>query len=513
MLKQSLQQKLLQKLSPQQIQLMKLLQVPTIALEQRIKEEMEINPALEEGRDEDEDEDIKGETEDEVEIEDEYEEDNESSDEEKELAEEYKEEKKETEELGNDEFNIDEYLEDYDDTPDYKYSANNSSKDDELYEAPVTVAVSFQEQLLTQLGLITLDDKQKKIAVHLIGSIDDDGYIRREILSISNDLAFTQNLEASSEEIEAALKIIQTFEPAGVGARNLQECLLLQLQRNDDGSKNYKSARLIISKYMEEFSKKHYDKIADRCDLNDEDLKAVMQIILKLNPRPGNSSYEGNRSVQHVVPDFIVTNNEGVLELSLNSKNMPELRLSKTYLEMLATYGKEKAKHRGEKEALTFVKQKVDSAKWFIDALSQRNDTLLSTMTAIMNYQYDFFLEGDERFLKPMILKDIADIVGLDISTVSRVANSKYVQTQFNTFLLKRLFSEAMSTDSGEEVSSREVKKILEDAVQNESKKKPLPDDQLMKLLNDKGYNIARRTIAKYREQLGIPVARLRKEL
>lgn len=516
MLKQQLQQKLLQKLSPQQIQLMKLLQVPTIALEQRIKEEMEMNPALEEGRDEEEEEQS-NEEEEKLDNQEDYEEEKKEDEVEDDFADDIKEERKEKEkekeELGNDEFNIDDYLEDYDSSPDYKYSAGNTSPDDEQYEAPVIVSASFSEQLLTQLGLTSLNPKQQIIAEHLIGSIDDDGYLRRDLNGIANDLAFTQNIEVSVDELLAVLKIIQSFDPAGVGARDLQECLLLQLQRHDDGSKDYEKAILIISKYMEEFSKKHYDKIAARCDLDDAGLKRIMQIILKLNPRPGNTTFEGNKSVQHVVPDFIVNNNEGVLELSLNSKNMPELRLSRTYLEMLSTYSKDKAKNRSAKEALTFVKQKIDSAKWFIDAIKQRNDTLLGTMTAILNYQYDFFLDGDEKLLKPMILKDIADIVGLDISTVSRVANSKYVQTQTGTFLLKRLFSEAMQTDSGEEVSSREVKKILEEAVAGENKKKPLPDDLLMKLLNDKGYNIARRTVAKYREQIGIPVARLRKEL
>lgn len=507
MLKQGLQQKLLQKLSPQQIQLMKLLQVPTVALEQRIKEEMEINPALEEGRDEDDDK------EDELNNDENTEAD--TTDESKDETGEDAMDEPKAEELPNDadDFNMDDYIADYDDSPDYKYSANNTSKDDEAYEAPVTLSVSFHDQLLAQLGLLPVSKNDQVIAEHLIGSIDDDGYIRRDLIAISNDLAFTQNLDVSVTEIERVLKLIQTFDPAGVGARNLQECLLLQLQRNDNGSEDYKHAQLIISKYMDEFSRKHYDKIAARCGLNDEALKAVMHLVLKLNPKPGNSGYEGARSVQHIVPDFIIVNNDGALELSLNSKNMPELRLSKTYMEMLQTYSKEKNKNRGNREALQFVKQKIDAAKWFIDAINQRNETLLGTMSAIMNYQYEYFLEGDEKLLKPMILKDIADIVGLDISTVSRVANSKYVQTQFNSFLLKRLFSEAMSTDSGEEVSSREVKKILEEAVANESKKRPLPDDQLMKLLNDKGYNIARRTIAKYREQLGIPVARLRKQL
>ncbi|MEO8147925.1 MAG: RNA polymerase factor sigma-54 [Bacteroidia bacterium] len=515
MLKQSLQQKLLQKLSPQQIQLMKLLQVPTIALEQRIKEEMEVNPALEEGRDDDDEDEEQGETDDEQKVEEveEYEEEKKEKEEkEEDYSDDYREERQEKEEP-NDDFNIDDYLQDYDSSPDYKYNANNTSKDDEEYEVPVTVSTTFQEQLILQLGLTPMNEKEHRIAEHLVGSLDDDGYLRRDLSAISNDLAFTQNIETDVAELEDVLKTIQTLDPPGVGARNLQECLLLQLHRTDDGTKEYGKAIEIVQKYMDEFSKKHYAKIAARCDLDDEELKEVMHIIIKLNPRPGNTAYEGQRSAQHIVPDFIVGINEGVLELSLNSKNMPELRLSKTYMEMLQTYAKDKSKNRASREALTFVKQKIDSAKWFIDAIKQRNDTLLTTMTTIMNYQYDFFLEGDEKLLKPMILKDIADIVGLDISTVSRVANSKYVQTQFGTFLLKRLFSEAMQTDSGEEVSSREVKKILEEAIAGENKRKPLPDDKLMKLLNDKGYNIARRTIAKYREQLGIPVARLRKEL
>ncbi len=514
MLKQTLQQKLLQKLSPQQIQLMKLLQVPTIALEQRIKEEMEINPALEEGRDEgdEDDEELNNETNDELQLEDEQEEEQTKDKEEKEddYLDDYKEEPKEKE---TDDFNIDDYMEDYDSSPDYKYNANNTSKDDEEYEVPVTVSTTFQEQLISQLGLISLSEKQHRIALHLVGSLDDDGYLRRDLSSIANDLAFTQNIITDETELLSVLKIIQSLEPPGIGARDLRECLLLQLHRTDDGSKEHGKAIEIIEHYMEEFSKKHYAKIASRCNLDDDELKEVMHIIIRLNPRPGNTAYEGQRSIQHIVPDFIVNNNEGVLELTLNSRNMPELRLSKTYMEMLQTYSKEKSKNRSSREALTFVKQKIDSAKWFIDAIKQRNDTLLTTMTAIMNYQYEYFVEGDEKLLKPMILKDIADIVGLDISTVSRVANSKYVQTQYGTFLLKRLFSEAMQTESGEEVSSREVKKILEEAIAGENKRKPLPDDKLMKLLNDKGYNIARRTVAKYREQLGIPVARLRKEL
>jgi RNA polymerase sigma-54 factor len=486
MLKQTLQQKLLQKLSPQQIQLMKLLQIPTVALEQRIKEELEINPALEEGSEE--------EIEDEEEVaEEEFDQDEGSGD------------------SDQADFDINDYIQD--DEPYYKTQVNNTSRDDERHEVPLSVGNTFHELLISQLGLSDFDDKQYLIATHLIGSLDDDGYLRREIRAVVDDLAFTQNIVTNEEEVLEVLKVIQTFDPPGVGARDLQECLILQIDRKKDSSDHTELARIILEQYMDEFSKKHYEKIEKSLSITEDELKSAIQEILHLNPKPGGSYSDEPRSVQHIVPDFIMTIRDGELELNLNARNAPELRISKQYQEMLETYSKESGDHKSNKDAVQFVKQKLDSAKWFIDAIKQRQITLMRVMEAIMNYQVDYFMEGDETKLKPMILKDIADIVQLDISTISRVANSKYVQTHFGTYLLKSFFSEALTTDSGEEVSSREVKKILQDAIDNEDKKKPLPDVKLMNLLNKKGYNIARRTVAKYREQLGIPVSRLRKEL
>ncbi len=506
MLKQGLQQRLLQRLSPQQIQLMKLLQVPTAALEQRIKEEMELNPALEEGSEE-EAEELEEEFPDDLAFEEEQK---------KEEGEENDFEQDFEDDSGDDQrkedFEIDDYIQD-DDVPYYKTSVNNTSPDDERYEAPVISGSSFQDQLKSQLGILELDEKQHQIGLQLIGSLDDDGYLRRDIDSVVDDLAFSQNVTATQEEVLLVLKIIQTFDPAGVGARDLQECLMLQLQRKDDSDPAIRNALKIVGDYIDEFSKKHYEKLAGHLAVDDEGLKEAVGEILKLNPRPGSTAATDTRTSEAVIPDFIISNEEGKLDLSLNSKNAPELRLSRTYTEMLADYAKDKSNKKTNKDAFVFVKQKLDSAKWFIDAIRQRQATLLTTMTAIMNYQKEYFLEGDEKLLKPMILKDIADIVGMDISTISRVANSKYVQTPFGTFLLKTFFSESLTTESGEEVSSREVKKILSDAVAEEDKRNPLPDDQLARLLNEKGYNIARRTIAKYREMLNIPVARLRKEI
>ncbi len=493
MLKQSLQHKLLQKLSPQQIQLMKLLQVPTIALEQRIKEELEINPALEEGP-ETEDGETAEESQDEVsETENEFDENGEPTEKER------------------DDFDISEYIQD--DEPYYKLNANNTSPDEERNEIPLSVGNTFHELLLNQLGLCDFDDQQYLIATHLIGSLDDDGYLRRDIKSLVDDLAFSQNIISTEEAIAEILAVIQTFDPPGVGARDLQECLLIQLDRKKQSGPDLTLARKIIHEYMDEFSKKHYEKIEKTLNLAPDELKRAVNEILHLNPRPGGSYSDEPRSSQHVVPDFLIFNSDGILELTLNSRNAPDLRISRQYNEMLEAYSKDSKTSKTSRDAMMFVKQKLDAAKWFIDAIRQRQITLIRTMDAIMNYQKDYFIEGDEKKLRPMILKDIADIVGLDISTISRVANSKYVQTPFGTFLLKSFFSEALSTDSGEEVSSREVKKILSDYIGGENKNKPLTDEKLMKLLNDKGYNIARRTIAKYREQLGIPVARLRKEL
>lgn len=497
MLRQSLQQKLLQKLSPQQIQLMKLLQVPTVALEQRIKEEIEINPALEEGEEGD-DEEFKNE-----------EEDTTSDSEEKETTDD---DFAENEVERQDDFDIADYIQD-EDLPYYKTAVNNSSADDELIEIPISVSGSFQDNLLTQLGLCDLDDKQYLVAQQLIGSLDDDGYLRRDLNAIVDDLAFSQNIHTSHEEIIEMLKVIHTFDPPGIGARNLQECLLLQLERKAEDHPASKLAFTIVKKYMDEFSKKHYDKIEKQLFLQENELKDAIHEILKLNPRPGNTNNEGAKSVQHIIPDFLITNTDGVLEVTLNSRNAPDLRISRSYSEILGTYHKDKKKDKSAREAMQFIKQKVDAARWFIDAIEQRQFTLLKTMTAIMEYQQEYFTDGDETKLKPMILKDIAEIVQMDISTVSRVANSKYVQTPYGTFLIKTFFSESLSTDSGEEVSSREVKKILSDAIGGEDKQHPLPDEKLVVILKEKGYNIARRTIAKYREQLNIPVARLRKEL
>ncbi len=484
MLRQVQSQKLLQKLSPQQIQLMKLLQLPTIALEQRIKEEMEMNPALEEGEEEEET----------------------NSD----LEDENYDDAAPEEDNQRDDFSISDYMDD-DEGASYKLKVNNTSPDEERKEIPFSVGVSFQDILESQLGMKDLDDREYQIALYLIGNLDDDGYLRRDLNSIVDDIAFSQNIDTTEEEMEKLLKVIQEFDPAGVGARDLRECLLIQLKKKQPQLGIIQLATEVVEKQMDEFSKKHYDKISKKLEIDEEILKDVIHEILKLNPRPGNSMADGQKSFQQVIPDFIINIDEGELQLTLNSRNAPELRVSKAYSKMMEEYSK--TKDKSSKEASMFVKQKLDGAKWFIDAIQQRSYTLLYTMNAIMEYQRDYFLEGDETLLKPMILKDIAEKVGLDISTISRVANSKYVQTPFGTFLLKTFFSESLSTDSGEEVSTREVKKILEDCIAAESKKKPLTDDKLTKILKEKGYNIARRTIAKYREQLDIPVARLRKEL
>lgn len=486
-LRQGLNQKLLQKLSPQQIQLMKLLQIPVANLEQRIKEELQENPALEEGAEEEE-EDLNNEDDD--------------------IADDVDEELSERE----DDISLDEYLID-DEIPDYKTSVNNTSPDDERREMPLISQGNFQDQVLAQLYVLDFDDREYHIAEQLVGSIDDDGYLRRELSAIVDDLAFAQNIASTIEELEQILKAIQTLDPPGIGARSLQECLELQLERKGNKRDSIPVAKKILHRHFDEFSKKHYDKISKELSINDQELKKAIDEILKLNPRPGNAMNQGQRSIEHIIPDFIITNNDGVLELVLNSRNAPELKMSRDYKEMLDHYSKDKKNAKANKVAVTFVKQKLDSAKWFIDALKQRQHTLFHTMHTIMEYQYDYFQEGDMRKLKKMVLRDIAEKIGMDISTVSRVANSKYVQTPFGTFLLKSFFSEGMQTDSGEEVSSKEVKQILSDCIGAEDKRKPLTDDALTKILNKKGYNIARRTVAKYREMLDIPVARLRKEL
>jgi RNA polymerase sigma-54 factor len=496
-LSQSLQQKLLQKLSPQQIQLMKLLQVPTANLEERIKEELEENPALEQ-TDESHD--------------DSYEE---NKDEFADSGDDYNESGEEEFDSKDDYENID--ISDYvhegdDDIADYKLRDENYGDQEEKSSLPYSVETSFYEMLEAQLGMLKLDERQYKIAEQIIGSIDEDGYLRRETSAIVDDLAFRQNIDSTEEEVEALIKRIQRFDPPGVGARDLQECLLLQLQRQKEEGRDVDVAIQALTRYFDEFTKKHYEKIQRGLNLDDEQLREVMMQITKLSPKPGGNVGEVNKAESYVVPDFFIHNNGGKLELTLNSKNAPELRISEGYRDMLKEYDRSAKKDRRQKEAVLFIKQKIDAAKWFIDAIKQRQHTLLSTMTAIMNHQYDFFLTGDETTLRPMILKDIAEKTDLDISTVSRVANSKFVQTEFGTYRLKFFFSESLTTDTGEEVSTREVKKILSDLIEFENKKKPLSDERLTELLQEKGYNIARRTVAKYREQLNIPVARLRKE-
>lgn len=494
-LSQSLQQKLLQKLSPQQIQLMKLLQVPTANLEIRIKEELEENPALEldeekheEGADE---------------LKDEFSENGEEEFEEKDGSE---------DEYEN--IDISDYVQEGDDeVGDYKLRDDNYPEEDEGRQLPYKAETSFYELMTTQLGLLRLEEKEQAIAEQIVGSLDEDGYLRRETSAIVDDLAFRQNISATEAEVESLIKRIQQFDPPGVAARDLRECLLIQLFRQKDEGKPVDIAIRAISKYFDEFTKKHYEKIQRGLDLDDDQLKEVMQWIIRLNPKPGGNLGEMSKAENYVVPDFFIMNNAGKLELTLNSRNAPELRISEGYRDMLKEYDRGAKKDKRQKEAVLFIKQKIDAAKWFIDAIKQRQHTLLSTMNAIMEHQYDFFLTGDETELKPMILKDIAEKTNLDISTVSRVANSKFVQTEFGTYRLKFFFSESLSTDSGEEVSTREVKKILSDLIEAEDKKHPLSDERLTELLQEKGYNIARRTVAKYREQLNIPVARLRKEL
>jgi RNA polymerase sigma-54 factor len=496
-LSQGLQQKLLQKLSPQQIQLMKLLQVPTAILEERIKEEMEENPALEQN-DENSDDALTDDTKDEFDTSDEEEYDLDGSEDE------------------YDNLDLSDYVNDSDDdVADYRMKDDNYPDPDEKKSNPVKLETSFYELLLQQLGLLKLEAHQQVIAEQIVGSLDDDGYLRRETSAIVNDLAFRQNIDTNDDEVERIIRMIQQFEPAGICARNLQECLLIQIEMKLKQKKDadIKTAHLILEKYFEEFTKKHYEKIQRSLAITDEQLKEAMQQILRLSPKPGGNLGVANKAENYIIPDFYILNNAGSLELTLNSRNAPDLRISEGYRDMLKEYERGSKKDKRQKEAVMFIKQKIDSAKWFIDAIKQRQNTLLHTMSSIMNHQKEFFLTGDETELRPMILKDIAEKTGLDISTVSRVANSKFVLTEFGTYRLKFFFSESLSTESGEEVSTREVKKILSDLIGAEEKKKPLSDERLTELLQEKGYNIARRTVAKYREQLNIPVARLRKEL
>lgn len=463
---------------------MKLLQVPTVELEQRIKEELEVNPALEEGAD--------------------------STDEEKETPEDTFDEDENSD--SRDDFDISDYMDD-DDTPTYKLSIRNRGADDDEKSMPLVSGSSFRDALENQLSLRNVTERQENLAKTIIGNLDDDGYLRRDTENIVDDLAFSQGIITDNDELIKVLEIVQNLDPPGIGARDLRECLLLQLKRKDHNYPSVRIAEEVLDKHFTAFTKKHYDRILKKMDISDDDLKIAIGEIVNLNPRPGNSLRDSSRSAEHVIPDFIITVEDDELLLSLNSRNAPELRVSESYKQMLKGYAAAKQRDRKQKDAVMFVKQKIDSARWFIDAIKQRQQTLMLTMDAIMNYQKDYFLTGDETMLRPMILKDIAEIVHLDISTISRVANSKYAQTPYGTFLLKSFFSESLSTDTGEEVSTREVKRILEDFIDAEDKKKPLTDDKLANLLRDKGYNIARRTVAKYREQMNISVARLRKQL
>ncbi|MBI1315417.1 RNA polymerase factor sigma-54 [bacterium] len=483
MLKQSLSQKLSQRLSPQQIQLMKLVQLPTLALEERIQEELEENPALEEG------EDLRDEEQNALEF------DGEDST-----------------HIEADDINIDEYLSD-DEIPDYRVKSNNYAAEDEGHESPLSEGIGFYEALRSQIGMLSLDERSRQLAEYLVGNLDEDGYLRRELEAVVDDLAFSANVDTSLEQLELVLEAIQSLEPAGIGARDLRECLLLQINRKPR-NESVALASIILTDYFEEFVRKHYDRIMDRLSCDEAALREALAEIGKLNPKPGNSTDSGGRQPdQVVVPDFLIQLTDGTLELSLNGRNAPELNVSRVYREMLETYKASQSKSREQKEAVLFVKQKIDSARWFIDAIKQRQQTLLMVMGAIVEKQQAYLLSGDERDLEPMILKDIAEATGLDISTVSRVASNKYVQTPYGSFLIKDLFSESMTNEQGEEVSTREIKSILEELIGAEDKRRPLTDEKLMELLHEKGYPIARRTVAKYREQLGISTARMRKEL
>lgn len=501
MLRQSTQQRLQQRLSPQQIQIMKLLQVPTVNLEERIKEEMEENPALEYESDNPKAED------------DIYGLDEKENDEEGHADSDPAEEDVALSDDTAEKVDLDDYLRG-EDSGSYGNDYNADDFDSDRQPIPIRLETSFHEHLISQLGMLELNERQSTIAEQIIGSIDDDGYLRREAHAIVDDLAFSRNIMTDENEVNAILsRIRNTFDPAGVAAWSLQECLVLQLQRIQPQTNETRAAIALLLKYFNEFSKKHYEKVQRSLGIPDEDFKAVINLITRLTPRPGSAYGSVNKAETYVIPDFFVTNNSGQLELTLNSKNAPELRVSEGYREMLTAYDRGDKKDKRQKEAVQFIKQKLDSAKWFIDAIRQRQHTLIFTMQAIIEIQKDFFLTGDDASMKPMILKDVAEITKLDISTVSRVANSKYVQTEFGTFKLKYFFSESMQTDSGEEVSTREVKSILAGFIAEEDKQRPLSDDKLTEMLQEKGYNIARRTVAKYREQLNMPVARLRKEL
>ncbi|SDX71110.1 RNA polymerase, sigma 54 subunit, RpoN/SigL [Lutibacter oricola] len=485
MLKQSLQYKLLQKLSPQQIQLMKLIQLPTQAFEQRLKQELEENPALDSGKEKVE-EIANNQLDDDA-----YDDGNDS--------------------INAEDINIDEYLSD-DEIPNYKTQSNNYSVDDDDKQVPYASGTSFTQYLKNQMHTYRLTEDEEIITDFLVGSIDESGYIRRDLLDILDDLAFTQNVFTTEEELKRLLKIVQQLDPAGVAARDLKECLLIQLKRKKEKpSRNL--AIDILETSFEHFVKKHYKKLLQKFHITEEELKDAIKQVEKLNPKPGGSYVGNNKIAEQIVPDFTIRIVEGELELTLNSRNAPELHVSKDYNDMLLGYKDSKEKSKSQKDAVMFIKQKLDAAKWFIDAIKQRQQTLLLNMNAIMHHQKEYFLTGDERKLKPMILKDIADVIDMDVSTVSRVANSKYVTTPYGTKLIKEFFSESMKNEQGEDVSTREIKNILKTVIKEENKRKPLTDDKLSNLLKEKGYPIARRTVAKYREQLDIPVARLRKEI
>ncbi len=484
MLKQHLEQKLQQKLSPAQIQVIKMLEIPTLELEERILHELEENPALEEGMDENSpvsegdgmEEPVSGE--------------NESD------------------------FDLGDYMSD-DDIPDYKLVANNRSRDDKHEDIPFAAGISFHEHLVSQVGLLDLNEQEQKLVEYIIGNIDDEGYLRRDAESMVDDLVFQVGIEVADEEMSRLIRKVQTLDPPGIGAQNLQECLLLQLERKEQ-TPLVEQATVLLKDYFEEFTKKHYDKILRSLNIDEDELREILNEITRLNPKPGNtvggSLMEKTLSV--IIPDFFVENDAGTLTVHLNSGNVPELRVNSTYTEMFEDYAANKSNQTKEKkDALIFVKQKIDSARWFIDAIRQRQVTLMKTMSAIVNFQEEFFIEGDDIFLKPMVLKDIADVTGLDVSTISRVSNSKYVQTEHGVFPVKHFFSESMTNESGEEVSTREIKKVMMDLIDEEDKRNPLNDDRLVEALKERGYVIARRTAAKYREQLNIPLARLRKEI
>ena len=480
MLKQSLQQRMLQKLSPQQIQLMKMIQLPTQAFEQKLKQEIEENPALDTGKEKEDDEDT---------FADDYESDN---------------------DIIETEINVDEYLSD-DEIPSYRLQSNNYSSDDENKNIPYAAGKSFNQYLLEQLNTYRLSDQDALIAEFLVGSIDESGYIRRPMEDLIDDLAFSQNIFTKATNVFKILDIIHQLDPAGVGARDLKECLLLQLKRKKQTPERL-LAQSVLKESFDQFVKKHYAKLILKFDISENQLREAIKEIEKLNPKPGGNYAGSNKIVEQIVPDFTLRIDEGTLSLQLNSRNAPELHVSREYNNLLKGYQESKDKSKSQKEAVFFIKQKLDAAKWFIDAVKQRQQTLMLTMSAIMHYQEAYFLSGDERKLKPMILKDIAEKVNMDVSTISRVANSKYVDTPYGTKLIKEFFSESMKNDQGDDVSTKEIKKILESFIEKEDKKKPFTDDKLAELLKEKGYPIARRTVAKYREQLSLPVARLRKQ-